>query len=102
MSFFNIKKLRHLNLTNNEITSLIHRDVRDQFAIDDVINDDVTWQCHSLKSLSLARNKLTFIPLAIQAAKSLEKLQLCQNKLASFPVGWKCPLVCNIFESLPR
>ena len=76
----------------NEIVSLLDDDGTEQFDIDDV-HDEVTWQCHSLKSLNLARNQLTFIPLAIHAAHSLEKLHLCGNKLTSFPVGWKCPLV---------
>ncbi len=91
-SLFNIKRLRHLNLVNNEIISLLD-DVTEQFDVDDVMHDDVIWQCHSLKSLNLGRNQLTSIPSAIHAANSLEKLHLCGNKLTSFPMGWKCPLV---------
>ena len=97
MSFFNIKGLRHLNLVNNDITTLLSNDdVTEQFDLDDTLHDNVTWQCYSLKSLNLAGNQLTSIPGAIHAANSLEKLQLCRNKLTSFPVGWKCPLVSTI------
>jgi Leucine-rich repeat (LRR) protein len=91
-SFFNLKRLRHLNLVNNEIVSLLDDDVTEQFDMDDV-RDEINWQCHSLKSLNLCRNQLKFIPLAIHAAHSLEKLHLSGNKLTSFPTGWKCPLV---------
>jgi hypothetical protein len=99
-SFFNIKCLRHLELVNNEIISLLNCDVSEQFDMDDVIPDAVTWQCHSLKSLNLARNQLKSIPSAIHAANSLEKLQLFGNKITSFPMGWKCPLVSENFVYL--
>ena len=100
MSFFNIKGLRHLNLVNNDITTLLsYNDVTEQFDVDDALHDNVTWQCYSLKSLNLAGNQLTSIPDAIHAASSLEKLQLCRNQLTSFPVGWKCPLVSTMNAS---
>ena len=105
-SFFNIKELRHLNLVNNDITTLLPNDyVTEQFDIDDAMHDDVIWQCYSLKCLNLARNQLTAIPNAIHAANSLEKLVLCQNRISSFPVGWKCPLVSTssfFAECLPK
>ncbi|XP_028406855.1 leucine-rich repeat serine/threonine-protein kinase 1-like [Dendronephthya gigantea] len=99
MSFFNIKGLRYLNLVNNRIVSLLNNNVNDaeQFSdsndatsFDEV--EDITWQCHSLKSLNLSGNQLKFIPSAIHAANSLEKLLLRGNQISSFPTGWKCPL----------
>ena len=92
-----IKGLRHLNLVNNQIVSLVNNNLGEQFNGNDTANidDDVTWQCRSLKSLNLSGNRLKSIPSAIHAAKSLEKLQLRLNQISSFPVGWKCPLVSD-------
>lgn len=91
-SFFHIESLRHLNLADNAITSILSGQEYGYFQEND--DEGAVWHCSSLKSLNLAKNKLTSIPLAIHAANSLEKLQLNSNELTSFPRGWKCPLVC--------
>ena len=91
-SFFHIESLRHLNFASNAITSFLSGQESGHCQADD--DDGPVLHCFSLKSLNLANNKLTSIPLAIHAANSLEKLQLNNNQLTSFPRGWKCPLVC--------
>ncbi|KAF0043650.1 hypothetical protein F2P81_004987 [Scophthalmus maximus] len=61
-----------------------------------------------LEELDLSYNCLTSLPVAVMhCLKSLSSLNVCRNKLRSFPDPWACPLKqckasSNVIESLPN
>ena len=93
-SLFNIRSLRKLNLSQNQISSL----TSDPDATDDGLQVSATWQCTSLKILNLSHNSLQYLPMCIEGANGLVNLFLDHNELKSFPLPWKCPLVSNILS----
>ena len=88
-SLFDIRTLQILNLSHNQISSLIG----DPDSTDDIPQISTVWLCTSLKVLNLSHNALHYLPMSIEGAGGLMTLFLDHNQLKSFPLPWKCPLV---------
>ncbi|XP_047187431.1 leucine-rich repeat serine/threonine-protein kinase 1 isoform X5 [Scophthalmus maximus] len=112
--------LQQVTLSQNQLTSLppglLHLThiqrisaARNQLTVLFDIPDTTNWiGLRKLEELDLSYNCLTSLPVAVMhCLKSLSSLNVCRNKLRSFPDPWACPLKqckasSNVIESLPN
>ncbi|CAK6975851.1 leucine-rich repeat serine/threonine-protein kinase 1 [Scomber scombrus] len=94
-----------LHLTNIQRLSAAKNQLTDLFDIPTTTN----WiGLRKLEELDVSDNCLTSLPTAIMhCLKSLSFLNVCRNKLSTFPDPWACPLKqcrasSNVIESLPK
>nr|XP_010769589.1 PREDICTED: uncharacterized protein LOC104945589 [Notothenia coriiceps] len=113
-------RLQHINLSQNQLSSLppglLHlthiqrisaakNQLTDLFDIPSTTN----WiGLRKLEELDVSDNCLSSLPTAVMhCLKSLILLNVCRNKLSSFPEPWACPLKqcntsSNVIENLPN
>ncbi|XP_071795301.1 leucine-rich repeat serine/threonine-protein kinase 1-like [Asterias amurensis] len=91
IELFMLPLLEHLDLSNNDITSLNHK--RFPSTLVKPEKGEIVWECSNLTSLNVSGNDILQIPESITAAKSLKNLCINNNRLAKLPSAWDCPLV---------
>ncbi|XP_044045411.1 leucine-rich repeat serine/threonine-protein kinase 1 isoform X2 [Siniperca chuatsi] len=112
--------LQQVNLSQNQLTSLppglLHLThiqrlsvAKNQLTVLFDIPTTTNWiGLRKLEELDVSDNCLTSLPTAIlRCLKSLSFLNVCRNKLSTFPDPWACPLKqckasSNVIESLPN
>ncbi|XP_076586819.1 leucine-rich repeat serine/threonine-protein kinase 1 isoform X1 [Chaetodon auriga] len=112
--------LRQVNLSNNQLTSLppglLHLTriqrlsaAKNQLTALFDIPTTTNWiGLRKLEELDVSDNCLTSLPTAVMhCLKSLSFLNVCSNKLSTFPDPWACPLKqcrasSNVIQSLPN
>nr|XP_061819726.1 leucine-rich repeat serine/threonine-protein kinase 1 isoform X2 [Nerophis lumbriciformis] len=112
-------RLRQVNLSQNQLStlpeSLLHLThiqklsaAKNQLVSLFDVPDSTNWiGLRKLEELDVSDNRLSALPVAVMhALKSLRFLNVCHNKLSSFPEPWSCPLKhckasSNRMESLP-
>nr|XP_046247302.1 leucine-rich repeat serine/threonine-protein kinase 1 isoform X2 [Scatophagus argus] len=113
-------RLQQVNLSQNQLTSLplglLHLTriqklsaAKNQLTILFDIPPTTNWiGLRKLEELDVSDNSLTSLPTAVMhCLKSLKVLNVCKNKLSTFPDPWACPLrLCkassNVIQSLPN
>ncbi|XP_067105188.1 leucine-rich repeat serine/threonine-protein kinase 1 isoform X1 [Osmerus mordax] len=92
-----LTRIQRLSATKNHLTSLFD------------LSNDTNWiGLRKLEELDVSENLLTSLSTTIlHCFKSLNSLNVCRNRLSSFPDPWACPLkICrassNLIESLPN
>ncbi|XP_026149127.1 leucine-rich repeat serine/threonine-protein kinase 1 isoform X3 [Mastacembelus armatus] len=112
--------LQQVNLSMNQLTSLppgllhlIHINrlsaAKNQLTVLFDIPTTTNWiGLRKLEELDVSYNCLTCLPVSVMhCLKSLSLLNVCRNKLSTFPDPWACPLKqckasSNVIESLPN
>ncbi|XP_032367721.1 leucine-rich repeat serine/threonine-protein kinase 1 isoform X2 [Etheostoma spectabile] len=112
--------LQCINLSQNQLTSLppglLHLTriqrlsaAKNQLTVLFDIPTTTNWiGLRKLEELDVSDNCLSSLPTAVMhCLKSLSFLNVCRNKLSTFPDPWACPLKqckasCNLIESLPN
>ncbi|XP_038548531.1 leucine-rich repeat serine/threonine-protein kinase 1 isoform X2 [Micropterus salmoides] len=95
--FLHLTNIRRLSAAKNQLTILFN------------IPTTTNWiGLRKLEELDVSDNCLTSLPTAVlHCLKSLRFLNVCRNKLSTFPDPWACPLKqckasSNMIESLPN
>ncbi|XP_038074850.1 leucine-rich repeat serine/threonine-protein kinase 1-like [Patiria miniata] len=86
---FMLHLLENLDLSHNRITSHHGRSV---FKLVKPGESEIVWDWSNLTVLNLSYNEIIHIPSGISTAKSLEKLNVSNNRLSDLPAAWDCPL----------